>query len=78
MHEVYAALVVSQVAVNLDLAPRLQAIDLYRGSRLSEMCEVKWAQVASALGVRPPWFHYALRDPTAILDWKPRDRLRCH
>jgi hypothetical protein len=71
MHEVYAALVVSQVAVNLDLAPRLQAIDLYRGSRLSEAYEVKWAQVASALGVCPPWFHYTLRNPRAILDWKP-------
>jgi hypothetical protein len=51
MHEVYAALVVSQVAVNLELAPRMEAIDLYRGGRLSEVYEVKWAQAVSALGV---------------------------
>ena len=33
---------------------------------------MNWAQAAAALGVRPPWFHYTLRNPRAILDWKPK------
>src|ERR1035441_5262144 len=67
MHEVYAALVLPRAAVNLDLAPRLDAIDLYSDSRLSDSYEVTWQQLAAVLGTRPPWVHPALRDPGTIV-----------
>lgn len=73
MHEVYAALVLPQAAVNLDMAPRLYAIDLYPDCRLSDSYEVSWRQLAAVLGTRPPWFHPALRDRDTISGWKPGD-----
>lgn len=73
MHEVYSALVVPLGAVNLDLAPQLQAIDLYPGCRRSDVYDVTWRQVSALLGTLPPWFHWALRDKAAITAWKPGD-----
>jgi hypothetical protein len=73
MHEVYAALVLPQTAVNLHLAPSLDAIDLYPDCRLSESYEVSWRQLAAVLGTRPPWFHPALRDQETISNWNPGD-----
>ena len=57
MHNVYKALVLPQAAVNLDLAPRLHAIDLYPDCRLSESYKVTWRQLAAVLGTPAPWFH---------------------
>jgi hypothetical protein len=73
MQDVYAALVVPQATVNLDLAPRLTAIDLYQDCRLSDPYEVTWRQLAGVLGTRAPWFHPALRDWDVISAWKPGD-----
>jgi hypothetical protein len=73
MHEWYSAFVMVEAGLNLDLAPQLRAIDVHRGNRLSEVYAVNWRQAASILGTRPPWFHHALRDPRAMLAWKPGD-----
>lgn len=71
MHEVYAALVLPQAALNLDLAPRLYAIDLFPESRLSDSYQVTWRQLAAVLGISAPWFHPTLRDRDTISAWKP-------
>src|SRR5262249_47809795 len=60
-------------AVNLDLAPQLDAIDLYPGCRLSDSYEVTWRQLADVLGTRAPWFHPALRGQDTMSAWKPGD-----
>jgi hypothetical protein len=73
MHEVYAALVVSQAGTNLDGAPGLEAIDLYPGGRLSGSYEVTRRQFAAVVGMWAPWFHWALRDKDTISAWKPGD-----
>lgn len=73
MHEWYAAFVMVEAALNLDLAPQLHAIDVHSGNRLSNVYEVTWRQVSSILGTRPPWFHHALRNQQAMSAWKPGD-----
>lgn len=73
LHELYAAFVMVEAALNLDLAPQLHAIDVHRGNRLSNVYEVTWRQAASILGTRPAWFHHALRNPQAMSAWKPGD-----
>ncbi len=73
MHEVYAVLVLPQAAVNLDLAPRLSALDLHPDFDLSDSYEVTWRQLAAVLGTRAPWFHPVLRDRDTISAWKPGD-----
>jgi len=73
MHEVYASLVTPQARTSLDLAPELEAIDLYPGSRSSDSYEVTWRQLASVLGSRAPWFDPALRDRDTICSWRPGD-----
>jgi hypothetical protein len=73
MHNVYSALVLPQAAGNLDMAPRLDAIDLYPDCRLSKSYEVTWRQLAAVLGTRAPWFHPALRDRDTISAWTPGD-----
>jgi hypothetical protein len=73
MHEWYAALVLVTGGLNLDLAPQLQAVDIHSGNRRSKTYKADWRQVASILGTCPPWFHQALRDPQAMLAWKPGD-----
>src|SRR5437868_543923 len=65
----YSALVLPQAAGNLDMAPRLDAIDLYPDCRLSKSYEVTWRQLAAVLGTRAPWFHPALRDRDTISAW---------
>ncbi|HET9894594.1 MAG TPA: hypothetical protein VFQ44_06630 [Streptosporangiaceae bacterium] len=73
MHEVYTSLVIPQAATNLDLAPQLEAIDLYPGSRSSDSYGVTWRQLAGVLGHRAPWFDPALRDRDTICAWQPGD-----
>jgi hypothetical protein len=73
MHEWYAAFVVVEAALNLDIAPQLHAMDVRSGNRLSNAYEVTWRQASSILGARPPWFHHALRDLKAMSAWKPGD-----
>jgi hypothetical protein len=73
MHEVYAALVVSQAGTNLDGAPGLAAIDLHPDCRLSDSYEVTWRQLTAVVGTPAPWFHWALRDKDAISAWKAGD-----
>jgi hypothetical protein len=73
MHDVYAALVLPQAALSLDLAPQLDAVDLHPDSRSSESYEVTWRHLAAVLGTRAPWFHPALRDWDTISGWKPDD-----
>jgi hypothetical protein len=70
-HKVYASLVIPQAATNLDLAPELEAIDLYPRSRSSDSYEVTWRQLAAVLGRRAPWFDPALRDRDTICAWQP-------
>lgn len=72
-HEAYSALVIPAGGLSLDLAPRLQAIDLHPGGVRSDTYDVTWEQVAGILGTRPPWWHWALRDKAAMLAWKPGD-----
>jgi hypothetical protein len=73
MHEWYAAFVLVTGGLNLDLAPQLQAVDIHSGNRRSNVYQVDWRQAASILGTSPPWFHHSLRDPQAMLAWKPGD-----
>lgn len=73
MHDVYAALALPSGGLGLDMEPRLQAIDLHRGSRHSSPYKVTWGQLAAVLGTAPPWFHWALRDQDAMEAWKPGD-----
>ena len=72
MHNVYAARP-PRGTVNLDMAPQLDAIDLYPDCRLSKSYKVTWRQLAAILGTRAPWFHPALRDRDTISAWKPGD-----
>jgi hypothetical protein len=71
MHKVYAAFVLPQGALNLDLAPVLKAVDLYPDAGLSDTYDVTWRQMTVVLGTRPLWFHPALRDRDTICSWKP-------
>lgn len=73
MHTAYTALALSKGGLNLDLAPELEAIDLYPDSRASGPYEVAWRQLAAVLGAPAPWFHPALRDRDTIAAWKPGD-----
>ena len=73
MHTVYAALVLPRRALNSDMSPRLDAIDLYPEGRLSKSYTVTWHQLAVILGTWAPWFHPALRDGDMISAWKPGD-----
>jgi hypothetical protein len=73
MHKIYSALVLPAGGLGLDLSPRLEAIDLYPGSRHSLAYEVTSEQVRDILGTAPPWFHWALRDKAAIQEWNPGD-----
>lgn len=73
MSAVYTALALPSGGLGLDLEPRLQAIDLYEGSRHSRGYKVTWAQLAAILGTPPPWFHWALRAEDAMMTWKPGD-----
>jgi hypothetical protein len=73
MHEVYTAIVLPQAALNLDLAPQLDAMDFYPGSRRSDFYEVTWRQLAAVLGTPAPWFHQTLRDRATISAWQPGD-----
>jgi hypothetical protein len=71
MHKIYDSLVAVGAGLNLDQAPRLEAIDILPGSRYSESYEISWEQLADILGAKAPYFHHFLRDPAAILAWKP-------
>jgi hypothetical protein len=71
MHTAYTALVLPKGSLNLDLAPELEAIDLYSDSRVSGPYEVTWRQLAAVLGAPAPWFHPTLRDRDTIATWKP-------
>src|SRR5450756_2041684 len=73
MQEWYSAFVMVEAALNLDLAPQLHAMDILSGNRRSDVYKVTWRQATAVLGTRPPWFHHALRDPRAMLAWKPGD-----
>jgi hypothetical protein len=73
MHNVYAALVLPQAGLNLNLAPQLAAVDLYPGGGSSDSYEVTWRHLAAVLGTSAPWFHWALRDKDTIMAWKPGD-----
>jgi hypothetical protein len=73
MHNVYKALVLPLAMTNLDMAPKLSAIDLYPDCRLSKSYNVTWRQLAAILGTRAPWFPPTLRDLDTISAWKPGD-----
>jgi len=67
----YAAVAVGKLRWGLDDAPELEAIDIHEGGRLSERYQPRWQQLATVLGTKAPWWHSALRDRDAILEWKP-------
>lgn len=73
MSKIYTALALPAGGLNLDLAPRLEAVDLHSGARRSRVYEVTWSQLAGILGTNPPLWHWALRDADAMLEWKPGD-----
>ncbi|HEX4787797.1 MAG TPA: hypothetical protein VH372_05005 [Actinospica sp.] len=71
MHKVYDCLVAVGSGLNLGRAPQLEAIDVLADGRFSQVYEVTWQQLAAVLGSKAPWFHRCLRDPAAILEWRP-------
>jgi hypothetical protein len=71
VHKVYDCLVTVGPDVHLDRAPRLEAIDVLSDGRFSPVYDLTWMQLALVLSGKAPWFHQYLREPAAILEWRP-------
>ncbi|WP_367140608.1 MULTISPECIES: hypothetical protein [Streptomyces] len=69
----YACVVVAQAGTQVSepYVPRLLALDVLPGLKLSEQYEPRWKHLAATVGMRAPYWFASLRDRETIAAWRP-------